>query len=580
MNSIKRLERELQKRYNKSIKCSRIGDSIRVEGNVMTHEEVVAIGYRAAKTSFKQVVNDVTPFFDLNLQKIQSSSPVDGDDVIPSLNQPRTCDVLIIGAGIIGASIARELSKYELDIVLVDKEYDVAVHTSSRNDGMIHPGIASPMGTLKLQMNLRGNHLYEQVSKELGVPIRRCGSSILFRSRVSKLLIPYFVLKAKIIKMPGLSIMSKRKVYEKEPHLAPGISWGVFCASAGVTSPYKMTVAYAENAVINGVELRLNTEVKAMSVETDTGKILEVKTENGVIRPMLTVNAAGAYADIIAEMADDRYYSIHPRKGEIVLLDKKKADRLTGILGFVGDRSDKNTKGGGLVKTYENNILIGPNAFEVSSREDYSTDSDTIGRMLATKIPQVTGLVKEDVITYFSGIRAATYKEDFIIEASNKVGNLIHVAGIQSPGFASAPAIAERVEMLVGDYFSKQADANANFRKKEIWNPIRQAIPEVCSMPYEERTALIRSNPDYGEIVCRCEEISRGEIIDALSGPIEIDSVDAVKRRVRAGMGRCQGGFCLPLVMEIIQSEKGIPLNQITKKGKNSTIAAHSTKEV
>ncbi len=582
MNSIRRLERKFQKKYNNSIRCSAVRDSIRVEGQVMTWDEVVAIGHAAAKTSFKQVVNDVTLLSGQHVKLAQGDkqdTKTDHDENHPEIN----CDVLIIGAGIIGTSIARELSKYNLSIIVVDKEYDVAVHTSSRNDGMIHPGIASPTFSLKTKMNVRGNFLYDQVSEELGVPIRRCGSSILFRSQFSKVLIPYFFIKAMCIGMPGLSILNKKKVYEKEPHLTDGIVWGIFCASAAVTTPYKMTVAYAENAIMNGVKLMLNTEVSKMTMKGETAKNLDkiegVHTNRGCIKAQLVINAAGVYSDIIAEMAHDRYYSIHPRKGEIILLDKKKAHLVRGILGFVGDRSSKNTKGGGVIRTYEDNILIGPNAFEVMEREDYSTDGESVMQLLKTKLPQIKGLVKEDTITYFTGIRAATYKEDFIIEASDRVDNLIHVAGIQSPGFASAPAIAERVEALVSQHFRDQSTHLGPLEKRIDWNPIRPSIPDLSHMTYKERKLFISQRPDYGEIICRCEEISKGEILDALKSPIEVNSIDAVKRRVRAGMGRCQGGFCLPLVMEIIHQEKGIAMDRITKKGGNSTIAVHMTKE-
>lgn len=575
--NIKRLEQKLQKKYNTTIKCSLVDQSIKLEGQLQRWDQVVEAGYLAAKYPFKQVVNDIT----LASGEGSLPAPKRSDEAKPfsTLNpNPTKCDVLIIGAGIVGSAIARELSKYNLSIALVEKDYDVAVHTSSRNDGMIHPGIAAHANSLKCKLNVRGSDLYHQVSEELGVPIRRCGSSILFRSQISKVIKPYFWIKAKKIKMPGLSFMNTKAVYEMEPHLAKGVVWGVFCASAGVTSPYKMTVAYAENAIMNGVKLHLNTEVTGMSVEGM--EIAMVHTNRGDFETGLVINAAGVYTDVIAEMANDRYFSIHPRKGEVVLLDKKKAHLVSGILGFVGDRSSKNTKGGGLIKTYEGNILVGPNAVETPLREDYQTDRESVAQMLAMKIPQVEGLRKEDTITYFAGIRAATYKEDFIIERSNRVENLIHVAGIQSPGFASAPAIAEMVESLVKTYYEENLSLKSKLTKKTDWNPIRPAIPDLANMDYEQRQAYIVKNPDYGEIVCRCEEISRGEIAQALKSPIPVTSVDGVKRRVRAGMGRCQGGFCLPLVMEIIHEETGIALDHITKKeGHSQVVVQKSTVE-
>ena len=571
MKSVSQLERKLKKQLNHTIRCSLVGQSVRLEGQVEKWEQVVAAGYTAAKYPFKQVINDITLFYDKNFQKIQKESH----------SEPvRQCDVLIIGAGIVGCAIARELSKYNLSIMMVEKEYDVAVHASSRNDGMIHPGIAAPAKSLKCKLNIRGNDLYTSVSKELGVPIRRCGSSILFRSHYSKLLKPYFYLKAKHIGMPGLSFMNQEQVYAVEPHLAKGVVWGVMCASAAVTSPYKMTVAYAENAVENGVKLLLQTEVTGMKrngVEIET-----VHTTRGDIQPKLVINAAGVFADLVAEMAGDRYYSIHPRKGEVVLLDKKKADLVNGILGFVGDRSSKNTKGGGIIKTYEGNILVGPNAIETPERENYATERETLSQLLEMKLPQMEGLAREDTITYFTGVRAATYKEDFIIEASEQVDNLIHVAGIQSPGFASAPAIAEMVEGLVKRFYEGGSLYSATHKRmlvrKADWNPIRKPIADLSALPLSERQALIQANPDYGDIICRCEEISRGEILDALRSPIPVYTVDGVKRRVRAGMGRCQGGFCMPLVMELIHEATGLDMTEITKKEGASQMVLQHTK--
>jgi glycerol-3-phosphate dehydrogenase len=555
-----------------------MGQSVKLEGQVNDWNQVVAAGYTAAKYPFKQVINDITLFLDKNYQNVQNEY-FEMKAKLPQQHSQipvRQCDILIIGAGIVGSAIARELSKYDVKVMLVEKAYDVAVHASSRNDGMIHPGIAAHSNSLKCKLNVRGNKLYEQVSKELGVPIKRCGSSILFRSQYSKVIKPFFWLKAKKIGMTGLSFMNQKAVYEMEPNLAKGVVWGVFCASAGVTSPYKMTDSYAENVVQNVVELLINTEMTRIS--KNGVEITTVHTNRGDIATGLVINAAGVYSDFIAEMADDRFFSIHPRKGEVVLLDKKKAPLVNGILGFVGDRSSKNTKGGGIIKTYEGNILVGPNAIETPERENYSTQSETIAQLLDMKLPQMNGIGKEDTITYFTGIRAATYKEDFIIEASESVENLIHVAGIQSPGFASAPAIAEMVEKLVKQYYETSISSHKALVRKLDWNPIRATIPDLANLSLEERQKLISQNPNYGEIVCRCEEISRGEIIDALKSPIPVYTVDGVKRRVRAGMGRCQGGFCLPLVMEIIHEQTGLLMEEITKKEGESRIVLQKTK--
>lgn len=573
-----KLQKRLRKDVHPSITCSLFMDSIRLSGNVDTWEKVVKAGQIAARTKFKEIINDI--FFEKNNQKFPTNEQLEYSARFENW------DIVIIGGGIIGCAIARELSKYDLKICIVEKEYDVAIHASSRNDGMIHPGIAAPMNSLKCKLNIRGNALYEKISKELEVPINWCGSSILFRSNSSKVIWPFFWIKAKIIGMQGLEYMSKSDVYQQEPHLSEGVKWGVMCKNAGVTSPYKMTVAYAENAIHNGVNLKLNTKVIGMRKTPSNENLkyndlisevyVQNQNEKYTLKTKIVINAAGVYSDYIAEFAGDRYFSIHPRKGEVVLFDKKKAYLVNGILGFIGDRSSKHTKGGGIIKTYEGNILVGPNAIETFERDNYETDRTTIDEMLRMKLPQVNGLDIKDDITYFTGIRAATYKEDFIIEPSRQVNNLIHVAGIQSPGFASAPAIAEYVEnichVMYRELTSEKMMPNLAF------NPIRKAIPNLQAMSSEERSKRIAARPEYGEIICRCEEISKGEIIDALRSPIKVETIDGIKRRVRAGMGRCQGGFCMPLVMEIIHSELGVPMDQITKKSGDSRIAVHFTK--
>lgn len=580
---LKRVEKKLRRQVDERISCERYDGSIKLVGTVNTWDDVVTAGYIAARYPYREVIND------LKAETVQPhpAPHTSTQQVLPQppfiLNElyltPEYADVTIIGAGIIGSAIARELSKYELKVLLLEKEYDVGVHASSRNDGMIHPGIASKAGTLKAKMNVRGVELYQKISKELEVPIRWCGSTILFESHISRCLKPFFWIKARRLGMKGLKFLSKQEVYRLEPHLRKGVKWAVLCEASGVTSPYKMTIAYAENAIENGVKLLLNTEVLSIEMphmNTADSPRFKVNTHQGVIHTRLIINAAGVHTDEIAQMVSDRFYTIHPRKGDVVLFDKKKSELVHGILGYMKDRSSKNTKGGGIIKTYEGNILVGPNAKEIPERECYATDKDSLNELLRQKLPQIPELHLEDDITYFTGIRAATYKEDFIIEASQKIPCFIHVAGIQSPGFASAPAIAERVEQLTLDAF-ETVDLR-HITQKEQWHPKRKAIPILADLTPEERSKRIQVNPDYGEIVCRCEEISKGEIIDALRGPIPVDTVDGVKRRVRAGMGRCQGGFCLPLVMAIIHEEKGVPMTHITQKSGQSKIVQKETK--
>lgn len=568
MEPYRQLERLISKTIAEDVTCSLENGAVKLEGNVNDWQKIVWVGQKAAEYPYRGVINRLQTKEKKNRL---FSKPENSDTALDG----RSPDVLIIGGGIIGSAIARELSRYQLDILVIEKEYDVAIHTSSRNDGMIHPGFAPKIGSLKSTYNVKGNQMYTQVAKDLGVPVIRHGSYVLFDKSYLKPAKHYMLSKAEKAGIPGARYMNRKALEEALPYLSDELRWGVHFPSAGVTSPYKMTVAYAENALMNGAEIALNTA--ALEMNTYDGKIQAVKTNRGTIHPKLVVNAAGTFADIIADMAGDQFFTIHPRKGEVALLDKKTGKYLHGILGRPAVGFGKRlSKGGGVIRTPEGNLLIGPNNYEVEDREDYSTSRESLDRMLKKQLPMIPQLKKSDVITYFAGTRASTYKEDFIIEASEKVTNLIHVAGIQSPGFASAPAIAEEGSRLCRFLLEKEMKLEVNPR----FDPIRKAPVDLLGLSLEERGKIIKSNPDYGTIICRCEEISKGEIIDALNSPLQVASVDGVKRRTRAGMGRCQGGFCMPHVMEIIHEEKGVALDAVTKKNEQSKLLYKETKEV
>ncbi len=455
----------------------------------------------------------------------------------------------------------------------MDKEDDVATHTTARNDGMVHPGIEPHPGTKKTIYNVRGNQMYDQIAKELDVPFCRSGSTVLYDRKWMSLLIPAFQLRARQNGVPGVRHMPLEELRQREPYLKDDIAGALYLPSTGHISPYKTAIAYAENAVVNGAQVSLNTVVESM--EKQNGRIASVLTNRGRIIPRVVVNAAGVYSDVIAGMADDQFFSIHPRKGQMAYLDKKKGFLLYSVVAMPSIGTvHGTTKGGGLVKTVDGNILVGPDAQEQPFREDYTTCRENMQAILGKHLPLIPALSPADVINYSAGVRAATYEEDFIIEASEYVENLVHAAGIQSPGLASAPAIAADIEKITCGLLSKEMQVSL----KPGWNPIRKAIPHPAGMSEETRSALIRLRPEYGRIVCRCEEVSEGEIIGAIHSPVPARSVDAVKRRVRAGMGRCQGGFCQQSVMRILHEQTGQPLNAITKKGGGSYILAEETK--
>lgn len=483
-------------------------------------------------------------------------------------------DVVIIGGGIIGCSIARELSKWSLNIYVLEKSSDVAMHGSSRNDGMIHPGIDLTPKLKKGIYNRRGNELYSKVSSELQVPFERRGSYLVFNKawmRIGMML--YLRYKSSINKIPMVRFVTQKQLLAKEPEVGKHFKGAAYFPSTGYVSPYLTTIAYAENAIQNGVIFSLNTTVLGFSITKN--KIEGVQTNRGTLHPKIVINAAGVFADLIAEMANDRFYTIHPRKGTIAILDKKSAGLTETSIGDpFHDPQRQNTKGGGVVRTVDQNILVGPDAFETPLREDYATDRKQLDQLISKFTWVTPNLSKSSIITYFSGIRAATYEEDFVVEPSKKIENFIHVAGIQSPGITAAPAIALDVEYMtiniLGNY--------QKVCKNPTYNPSRKSIPNPRNMTSFEREQLIKNEPEFGVIICRCEQITKGEIRAAIRSPLPANSLDAVKRRVRSGMGRCQGSFCGPLVLSMIAEELRVPPNQIEKSGKGSTILFNPTK--
>jgi len=563
--NLAKLKKDLVKQYSNLIEVSAYRSSIRLEGFLKTWEDKIDAGFLAAKYGFKSVINDIS-VEGIEEEKLKVLNPISNE------LYGKHFDAVIIGGGIIGSSIARELSKYSLTIALLEKESDVAFHTSSRNDGMIHDGFAAKPGTKKAYYNAKGNSMWEPLAKELGIEFSRPGSLILFNSSIIKAAYPIMVQRAKKNKVDGYEYWTKEKVLHEEPNICDAQHGGFFLPSAGILSPYKATVAMSESAIANGVSVFLNTCVTGFI--KDKNKITSVETSRGCIHTSCVINAAGNWADIVAKMADDGFFTLHQRRGVDMILDIQTGAYQNHILGMPPLLQIKSrTKGGGLVKTLEGNILVGPTAKEAPGRENYATSPEEIYE-LGKHLRINKKLSLNQVITYFAGVRPCTYEEDFIIERSEAVVNLVHAAGIQSPGLASAPAIAKDIVMYTLGIIRKEK----NVVEKSNFISFRNPVLQLRSLGLETRTQMIKENPLYGRIVCRCEEVSEGEIRDALRSPLEISSLDAVKRRTRAGMGRCHGGFCTPRVLEIIASEKNIPMNTINKKGAYSCILMSETK--
>lgn len=494
-------------------------------------------------------------------------------------------DVVIIGAGVTGCSIARELSKYSLNLVLVEKECDVCFSTSKANNGIVHAGYDPKPGSLKAKLNARGNYLYEQTSKELEVPFKRIGSLVVAtkeeaENEDAEKKLEELKKQGDASGIQGMQIVRKEWLKENEPNLASEAELALYAPSTAIICPYSYTIALAENAAANGVKIMLETTVTG--IKTENGKVKAVETSKGTIETSIVVNAAGVYCDDVARMANAGDFQIIPRKGEYFLLDKG----LNLINHVLFPLPSKMGKGITLTPTVEGNVLLGPTAEDVQDREDASTTKEGLEKALNGARKLIPKASKANVIRTFAGLRAVASTGDFIIGETN-VDGFINAAGIQSPGLAANPAIAE----MVAEIIVKKLEA----KKNEKFKPGRKAIPRISQMKIEDANELIKQNPAYGRIVCRCEKVTEGEIIEAIarcralceqSFETSNDSIkrgactiDGVKFRVRTGMGKCQGGFCSQKVIELISQEAGIPLTQVTKKGRNSHVILGRTKE-
>jgi len=529
---------------------------LRVSGECESWAQLVDAGHAAAKLEGVQdVVSDMT-VKGMDLPKKDYSAYKRAGEAIGTVAE---VDVLIIGAGISGCGIARELAKYDLDILVVDKAEDVAAGATKANNGNIHPGHAVTPGTLKATLNIKGNRMYSKWAEELGFALQRCGAmGAITDERLLPMLEQAYAV-AVTNGVDGVAVVGAKQACELEPGLVPEmnrIAAALWLPSMALVEPYQAAVALAENAAENGVRFWFHCTVA--DILHQNGAVQGAVTNRGVIRAKYVINCAGVYADDIAEMAGDKCYSIHPRKGVIAILDKSREpryDSLTEVLDFesvMAQKKDPNSKGGGMCRTPERNILMGPSAHEVPDKEDLSATPE--GLAYAMGRGERSGIRCGDIIRFFAGTRPATFREDFVIQMSAVTEGFLHVGGIQSPGLAAAPAIAERVENIL----KQEAGARGEpLSQRENYNPIRKRSVEFRRLSREEQHALIQKDPRYGRIVCRCESITEGEILDAIRSPVVPASIDAIKRRTRAGMGRCQGGFCQPRVLEILARELG-----------------------
>ena len=468
-------------------------------------------------------------------------------------------DVVIIGAGVSGAAIARELSRYDCNVCVLEKEEDVCCGTSKANSAIVHAGYDCKPGSMMAKMNVRGNAMMEQLSKDLDFPFRRNGSLVLCVDEEQLPDLKRLYEQGIQDGVPGLQLLDHDAALAMEPNLSDNVVAALYAPSAGIVCPFLMNIAMAENAFENGVDFRFNTEVEALRRDED-GR-WHIRTDNGEYLARCVVNAAGVYADIIHNMVSATKLHITPRRGDYLLLDHETE-------GFVQhtifQQPGKFGKGVLVAPTIHGNTLVGPTAIDVPDRESTATTQEGLDQVISRSQISVKNLPLRKVITSFAGLRAHEDRHDFVLGPVEDAQDFYDCAGIESPGLSSAPAIGEYIGGMVAGRFC--------FAAKIEWKNTRKGIISPKNLPFKERNELIRRNPAYGQIICRCENITEGEIIDAIRRPLGARSLDGVKRRVRAGMGRCQGGFCSPRVMDILSRELGLPMEKITKSGGRSNI--------
>ncbi len=472
--------------------------------------------------------------------------------------------IAIIGGGVIGGMIARELSRYELDVTILEREGDVAMGATRANSAIVHAGFDAKEGSMKAKMNVAGSVMMEQVCSELGVKYVRNGSLVIGFGEEDRAEIGRLFERGTANGVEGLKILDKDELRALEPNISSNATCALYAPTGAIVCPYELCIASIGNAMDNGAKLVLNFEVS--EIKRTNGGFSAKAADGREITADYIINAAGIYSDKIAKMVGDDSFTVHPRRGEYVLLDRECG----GIVSHTIFRTPgKMGKGILVTPTVDGNLLTGPTSFDIEDKEDKSTVAEGLSRLMREACENIEGGVPYGKsITSFCGLRSVGSTGDFIINAKE---GFVNVAGIESPGLSSAPAIARHVRELL-------AAEGLKLTKKKNFDPIREPKHHFREASIEEKNEIIRRDPAYGRIICRCETISEGEILDAIRSNPPANDVDGVKRRTRAGMGRCQGGFCGPYVMELIAKERGIEFENVTKAGGNSTLVIGKTK--
>ena len=479
--------------------------------------------------------------------------------------------IAIIGGGVVGGLIARAMSKYDGKLVILEKENDVAMGQSKANSGIVHAGYDPAVGSLKAKLNVRGSQMMEEVCRELDVKYRKNGTLVVGFDDEDMRRLEELLERGRKNGVEGLELIDGASVRKIEKNLSEKIVGALYAPTGAVVCPYELTIHSIGNAMDNGAELITEFEVadieRTDSMKPDTDACYKLISSDGrIVEAQYVVNCAGIHSDEIARMAGSREFSITPRRGQYLLLDKEAGDMVNTT---IFRTPTKMGKGVLATKTVDGNILLGPTSEDMEDKEDKAVTAEGLASVIAREYEFFDSLPMGKVITQFTGLRAHGNTGDFVIESPQP--GFINCVGIESPGLSASPAIAEMVEKML-------IDAGAAEKLKSNYDPKVRGIIRFKDLTSEEKNSLIDEEPAYGRVVCRCEEITEGEILEAIRRNPPARDIDGVKRRTRAGMGRCQGGFCMPSVAEILSDELGIPFEQVTKSGQGSEITFERTK--
>ena len=474
-------------------------------------------------------------------------------------------DVIIIGAGVSGAAVARELSRYKVNACVIEKEEDVCCGTSKANSAIVHAGYDAAAGSLMAKLNVRGNQMMEQLAKDLDFPFKKNGSLVvcLHEEDMSNLQALYDRGVANGVK--DLRILNQEELRAMEPNISDDAYAALYAPTAGIVCPFNLNIAMAENACVNGVEFKFDTEVTGLH-PIEGGWAIE--TNQGSFETKYVVNAAGVYADTLHNMVSAKKIHITPRRGDYCLLDKTAGNLVSKTIFALPGKFGKGIL---VAPTVHGNLILGPTAIDIEDKEGTNTTREGLDQVIAKCGMNVKNIPMRSVITSFAGLRAHEDGHEFLIGELEDAKGFIDCAGIESPGLTSSPAIGEMVAEILRE--------KLHLEKNENFVATRKGVLDPDALSKEERIELIRKNPAYGNIICRCEMITEGEILDAIHRPLGAKSLDGVKRRTRAGMGRCQAGFCSPRTMEILARERHVSMFDITKSGGESKIVTGTNKD-